>query len=138
MPEITAWSLVIASFLLIGVFGYASVGRAPQTTTFKIGRPIIMIIAAVVSANYLNTAAYRIFTRIEIDTFKRYGSIQEDQMQPDMPNLMAGLILFGWISFIAGVVVSRLIKAHTKNHESESGSREVLTPGPHTTDRTGP
>lgn len=36
-------------------------------------------------------------------------------MQPDMPNLMAGLIMFGWAFFLGGFFVGRLgRRAQTK------------------------
>jgi hypothetical protein len=119
MLGIAAWSIVVASLLLIGVFGYASIGREPQNIALALGRSLIMIIGAAVSAIYLNEVANQIFTRIEINAFKRFGSIQEDQMQPDMPNLMAGLVMFGWAFFVAGVLVARWSKGRTKIDKSE-------------------
>jgi hypothetical protein len=109
MSESTAWSLVAASFLILGFFGYASFARSK----------ILMILGALVSAFVLNVMASQIFTAVEIRTIKRLGTIQEDQMLPDMPNLMAGLILFGWVFFLGGFFVGRLGKRAQPKNKSE-------------------
>jgi hypothetical protein len=109
MPASTAWALVAASFLLLGLFGYASVTRS------KAG----MIVGAVISALVLNGIASQIFTAVEIRTIKDFGTIQEDQMLPDMPNLMAGLIMFGWAFFLGGFFVGRLSKRTQTKNQSE-------------------
>ena len=79
---------------------------------------LLMIAGAIVSAFVLNSVASQFFMKIEIDTIKKFGSIHEDQMQPDMPNLIAGLITFGWSFFHAGVIVARLSKGSSNNHKS--------------------
>jgi hypothetical protein len=109
MPASTAWALVAASFLLLGLFGYASVTRS------KAG----MIVGAVISAFVLNGIASQIFTAVEIRTLKEFGAIQEDQMLPDMPNLMAGLIMFGWAFFLGGFFVGKLSKRAQRKTKSE-------------------
>lgn len=110
MPASTAWTLVAASFLLLGFFGYASVTRS------KTG----MVFGAVISALVLNGIASQIFMAAEIRMIKDSGTIQEDQMLPDMPNLMAGLIMFGWAFFLGGFFVGKLGKrAQTKTKENK-------------------
>jgi hypothetical protein len=98
MQAATGWALVAASFFMLGLFGYASVTRS------KIG----MVLGGVFSAIVLNGAAHQIFMAVEIRTIKNSGTIQEDQMLPDMPNLMAGMIMFGWVFFLGGFFVRRL------------------------------
>jgi len=107
----TAWAFVVASFLLLGVFGYASVARSKAAMAF----------AAVISALMLNGVASQIFRAVEIGAINDFGSIQEDQMMPDMPNLMAGLLLFGWIFFFGGFFVGRLAKRAKSKPKSERG-----------------
>jgi hypothetical protein len=109
MSASPAWALVAASFLLLGLFGYASVTRS------KAG----MIVGAVISALVLNGIASQIFTAVEIRTIKDFGTIQEDQIFPDMPNLMAGLIMFGWVFFFGGFFAGRLVKRTKTKTESE-------------------
>lgn len=113
MSESTAWLLVVASFLVLAFFGYASVTRSKM----------LMISGALVSAFVLNVIASQIFTAVEIRTIQNSGTIQEDQMLPDMPNLMAGLILFGWIFFLGGFFVGRLgERAQTKTKSEQDGT----------------
>lgn len=95
-----AWALVVTSFVLLGCFGYASVAKSMTG----------MVVGAVISAIVLNGIASQIFTAVEIRAIKDYGTIQEDQMLPDMPNLMAGLILFGWAFYLGGFFVGWLRK----------------------------
>jgi hypothetical protein len=109
MSESTAWSLVVASFLMIVFFGYASATRSKM----------LMISGALVSAFLLNVIASQIFMGVEIRTIQNSGTIQEDQMLPDMPNLIAGLILFGWVFFLGGFFVGRLGKRAQTNTKSE-------------------
>jgi hypothetical protein len=109
MSASTAWALVAASFLILGLFGYASVTRS------KTG----MIFGAVISAFVLNGLASQIFTAVEIRTINEFGTIQEDQIQPDMPNLTAGLIMFGWAFFLGGFSVGRLVKRTKTKTQSE-------------------
>ena len=37
------------------------------------------------------------------------GGFQEAHMQPDMPNLVAGLVVYGWLPIVIGVLVGRRI-----------------------------
>jgi drug/metabolite transporter (DMT)-like permease len=122
MLEIAAWSVVAGSFVLIGLCGYASIGQNPSGSSSKGGRLILAILAAIVSAFVLHFVAGAMFSTVEITSFKRLGSIQEDQMQPDMPNLMAGLLMFGWIFFFAGFLVARSWKHSPNNRKSEHDS----------------
>lgn len=98
MPEFAAWSLVVVSFLLLGGFGYASVTRN------RLG----MICGAVISALVLNWMASQFFSVAEIRTVRESGTIQEEQMQPDGPGLMAGTILSGGAFFLGGLFVGKL------------------------------
>ena len=86
----------------------------------------MMIIAAIVFAFVLNSIASQIFMTIEINTIQEFGSIHEDQMQPDMPNLLAGLIMFGWAFFLVGLIVGRLSKGGANDHKSEQGAADQL------------
>lgn len=56
-----AWALVVASFFLLGCFGYASVAKS------KTG----MVVGAVISAIVLNGIASQIFTAVEIRLWSR-------------------------------------------------------------------
>lgn len=100
MSVSAAWALVAASFLLLGLFGYASVSRS------KAG----MVFGAVIMAFVLNAIASQIFTAVEISTIREFGTIQEVRILPDMPNLMVGLVMFGWVFFLGGFCVGRLVK----------------------------
>ena len=93
-----AWSFVAASFLLLGFSGYASVTRG-GTRRF---------LGTVISVLALNAVASQIFSAVEIGSIKEFGTLQEDQMQPDMPNLIAGLILYGWAFFAGGFFAGKL------------------------------
>ena len=110
MYEIVPWLIIVGSFLLIGVFGYAAIGRNAKRPAIAGVRIFVMVAGAIVSAFVLISFACRIFMKIEIETVYKLGSIHEDQMQPDMPNLMAGLIMFGWVFFLAGLTVALLSK----------------------------
>lgn len=122
MSESTAWALVATSLLMIGFFGYASAARSK----------LIMILGAIVSAFLLNGVASQIFMAIEICTIKNSGMIQEDQMLPEMPNLLTGLILFGWVFFLGGFFVGWLrnrVQTKMKSEQdtaSSSGYRSCL------------
>lgn len=113
MSEFAGWSIVASSFLLLGFFGYGSATRS------KPG----MIFGAVISALVLNGVALQIFNAVEIGTIKEFGTIREDQMQPDMPNLMAGLILYGWAFFLGGFFVGKLGKRAQTKTKSEQDAR---------------
>ncbi len=81
-----------------------------------------MIVGAVISNLVLNGIASRIFTAVEIRMIKDSGNIQEDQMLPDLPNLMAGLIIFGWAFFLGGFLVGRLSKRSQAIAKSEQAT----------------
>ena len=121
MSGIAGWLIVAASFLLIGVFGYASVSGNRCGSTIARARLIIMVLAAVVSAFALNVIAAQLFMATEIGIHREFGGIREDQMQPDSPNLVAGLIMFGWVFFLAGSLVARSIKGDKPNRKSDQG-----------------
>jgi len=67
-----------------------------------------MVIVAVVLAIILNSIAAQIFGMIERNVVEEFGTIQAHQIQPDMPNLMASPIFYGWAFFLASFVVGRL------------------------------
>jgi hypothetical protein len=103
MPgQIASW-LVGSSYLLLGTFGYLSVR--------KIGT--IKIVCGWVCALLLNILASNIYLSAEIRITRKSGTIQENQIQPDLPNLLTGFILFGSTSFISGVILGN-IAARTK------------------------
>lgn len=81
-----------------------------------------MVIGAIISALILNGVASQIFTAVEIRTIKDFGTIQEDQMLPDMPDLMAGLIMFGWAFFLGGFLVGRLGRRAQTKAKSEQAA----------------
>lgn len=84
-----------------------------------------MVIGAVISALVLNGLASQIFAAVEIGTIKEVGTIREDQMLPDMPNLLAGLILYGWAFFLGGFFAGSWRK-HAKTND-RSAHRSLKT-----------
>lgn len=78
------------------------------------------------TAFVLNAIASQIFAAVEMRTIKVSGTIQEDQMLPDMPGLMAGLILLGWAFFLGGYVAGKWRKrarTKTKSRPFADGKR---------------
>jgi hypothetical protein len=103
MPiQIASW-LIGTSYLLLGILGYLAVR--------KIG--VLKIMCGWICALLLNILASNIYLSSEIRIVRKSGAIQENQIQPDLPNLLAGLVLFGSTSFISGVILGN-IAARTK------------------------
>jgi hypothetical protein len=97
---------------VIGVFGYLSAAGGGLRT-------FAMIFGAVISAIFLNMIAYNIFVSAEMKIVNEFGTIHEDQMLPDMPNLMTGMIMFGWAFFFPGYLVGMMSKRDEKENRSE-------------------
>lgn len=108
MLAILAWSIVAASLLVIGVFGFASIHRRPEGVARRVGRVFLMAISAMLSALVLTSLASQLFMMAQIDKAIGVGDFREEDMQPDMPNLIARLLLFGWMFFLAGQIVARV------------------------------
>ncbi len=128
MLEITGWAIIAVSFFLIGIFGYKSDRPSAKGSGPARGRMFFMIIYAILSALVLNGIASQVFMKVEIGMIKKFGSINEDQMQPDMSNLMAGLIMFGWAFFLAGLLVARLSNRNTKNKTANKAQHPTASP----------
>lgn len=129
MSELIGWGLVAASHLLLGITGYAA-----ATSSRKGGK----ILLGVVSAIVLNGIASQLFTVVDLNRSREFGFIQEEQMQMDMPDLAAGLIMFGWMFFLGGFVVASQLKlarnellggqaAATSSDRMPYGTEEKLT-----------
>lgn len=59
-------------------------------------------------AGVLNIIAHNFFLKAELANFNSSGEIIEEQMQPDMPNLLTGLLVIGLPCFLAGFLFGRL------------------------------
>ena len=121
MLQLTAWSIIASSFLLIGVFGYVSIDqRLGKKKSANPGRRLFLMIAAAFnSALILCMIAGKMFRRIEIGATEKQGWIDEAQMQPDMPNLIAGIFVVGWAFFLSGVLVARMHRSNDCYDRSE-------------------
>ncbi|MCB1229060.1 MAG: hypothetical protein KDN19_02275 [Verrucomicrobiae bacterium] len=71
-------------------------------------RVVVVLIVAVVLAFMLNGLAAGFFAAAEWDASSD-GTLTEEAMQPDMPNLVVSLVLFGWIFLVAGNVVGQAL-----------------------------
>jgi hypothetical protein len=73
-----------------------------------------MVLCAAVAALALNWIANHIFMVVEASSLvdSEFAAIGEDEMQPDMPNLVKGLLLVGWAFFLTGFLVARARRAN--------------------------
>jgi hypothetical protein len=116
-PEITGRLLVCGSFVVIGIGGYFShvVLTSRKLARWTKSLLIVILLGFMFSATLLLTdiAALK-FQRAEVFAYKNSGRITEEQMQPDMPNLMTGLLFLGLPSFLLGIQIGIQHRKHIR------------------------
>ncbi len=120
MLELVGWGAVIASYFAIAICGYASLGKEAKASQ---SRFVAAVLGSCFSLLILSGIASQCFSLAELQTMREIGSLNEDQMLPDMPNLFSGGFLIGTTLFFTGRTVAK--KTSRGTPQDSDGSNEA-------------